>query len=80
MEFLDKERKLYEYLSQAGVYPDNVDVQTIAINSFYTQCELDNDDEWEDKIEHAHVHFELFEAYIVAEWIEEDEPSDMNNN
>lgn len=53
MEFLDKERKLYEYLTEAGVFPGNDDMQTIAINSFYTECELDNEDEWEDKIERA---------------------------
>ena len=54
-----------QYLSSVDVYPDDEDMQTIVINSFYAECERDNDDEWEDKIAHAVLNLDLFKYYVL---------------
>lgn len=45
---------------------------TITINSFYTECKLDNDDNWEEKLNYAVKHFDLFKVYVQQMWIDDD--------
>ena len=66
------EKKLHDYLDDMNVDKGDVDMQTMVINSFYNQCEMDNDDEWEEKIAFASLHFDIFCGYIKEVWLDED--------
>ena len=62
------EQQLHDYLDSAGVYANDPAMQDIVINSFYNQCEKDNDDEWDEKVAFATVHFDAFCRYIKKVW------------
>jgi len=62
-------------LDSVDVDPGDPSMQDIVINSFYDQCELDNDDEWEEKIAFATIHFDVFSSYIQEVWLSEDKES-----
>lgn len=66
------EQKLHDYLDDMNVDKGDVDMQTIVINSFYNQCDEDNDDEWEEKIAFAILHFDIFCGYIKEVWLNDD--------
>lgn len=67
------EQKLHDYLDEMNVHAGDPGMQDIVINSFYNQCDLDNDDEWEEKIAFATIHFDIFCGYIQEVWLSEDE-------
>ncbi|MEZ2339227.1 cupin domain-containing protein [Mucilaginibacter sp. RCC_168] len=62
-------------MDSVDVDPGDPSMQDIVINSFYNQCELDNDDEWEEKIAFATIHFDVFSSYIQEVWLSEDKES-----
>jgi hypothetical protein len=57
------EKQLREYLDEQNVYKDNSDMQTIVINSFYNQCEEDNDDKREEKVAFAILNFDVLRLH-----------------
>jgi len=63
------EQKLHDNLDDMNVDKGDPDMQNIVINSFYNQCERDNNDEWEEKIAFAILHFDIFCGYIKEVWL-----------
>lgn len=68
----EDEQKLHDYLDEQGVYEGKPEMQDIVINSYYVDCEQDNDDEWEEKIKFVNQYFELFQEYVTEEWANKD--------
>lgn len=66
------EQALHDFLDQQGVYANDPEMQQMVINSFYNESEMDNDDEWEDKIKFVTQYFELFQTYVEEEWLNQD--------
>lgn len=63
------EKKLHDYLDDMNIDKGNSDMREIVINSFYNQCEQNNDDEWEEKIAFAILHFDVFCGYVKEVWL-----------
>lgn len=59
---------LRNYLHVNGIYPDNNDMHTIIINSFYNHFGGNNDDEWVEKVKVVHAHFGKFCQYAQNNW------------
>jgi mannose-6-phosphate isomerase-like protein (cupin superfamily) len=63
------EQKLHDYLDEQDVNKGNAAMQDIVINSFYNQCDQDNNDEWEEKIDFAILNFDAFCGYVEEVWV-----------
>lgn len=66
------EQKIHDYLDEQGVYVGKPEMQDIVINSYYNECEQENDDDWEEKIKFVNQYFELFQEYVTKEWVNQD--------
>ena len=66
----EAEIKLNKWLDEHLIYPRDYDSQCVVVNSFYEEAGLDNDDEWENKINYASGHFGLFQSYVDDAWRE----------
>lgn len=62
------EYRLRNYLHLNDIYPDNNDMHTIIINSFYNQYGGNNDDDWQHKVNVASTHFGKFCQYAQNNW------------
>jgi hypothetical protein len=56
------------YLDKHYIYKGNSDMQTIIINSFYCECDKNNEDNWIDKLKYTQNHFGLFCQYAQNNW------------
>ncbi|SEN02642.1 Cupin domain-containing protein [Mucilaginibacter gossypiicola] len=74
------EQKLHDYLDTVNVHQGDPAMQDMVINSFYNQCEMDNDDEWEEKIAFARQHFDIFCGYIKEVWLAGEDEGDALNS
>jgi len=66
------EQALHDYLDDKGVYANEPNMQQMVINSFYNESEMDNDDEWEEKVKFVAQYFELFKTYVEEDWLNQD--------
>lgn len=67
------EQKLHDYLDSVAVHAGDPAMQDMVINSFYNQCDLDNENEWEEKVGFAILNFDVFCGYIQEVWLSEEE-------
>ena len=63
------EYALKNYLNKHDIYKDNLDMQTVIINSFYNdRIDNGNDDNWNVKLKYTNDHFGLFCQYAQNNW------------
>lgn len=70
------EQQLHDYLDSVDVHPGDPAMQDVVINSFCNQYEMDNDNEWEEKIAFATLHFDVFCGYIQEVWLGDNKDDD----